>query len=199
MARSRRPSGHTSPRTDATETPKTAAAQRQRKNWTPESGEMTDKAADDDDVPWASPEIRQQYEAALGRFILAFNELDNLLTEIIQTTLERLDRRDLVKAWVRQNFSLKLLTLDLLKSSRESKAIADVPIPLMKQIAGEWNSLAHGHFDQNPFDGSYDIVVKSVRASYSAERLDGLTEKADKALQALQHASAVYDFSDPPS
>ena len=55
---------------------------------------MTDKAPDDDDVPWASPEIRQQYEAALGRFILAFNELDNLLTEIIQTTLERLDRGD---------------------------------------------------------------------------------------------------------
>lgn len=160
---------------------------------------MTDEARDDDDVPWASPEIRQQYEAALGRFILAFNELDNLLTEIIEITLERLDRHDLVKACIQQNFALKLLTLDLLKSSREGKAIADVPIPLMKQIAGERNTLAHGHFDQNPFDGSYDIVVKNVRASYSAERLDGLTEKADKALQVLQHASAVYDFSDPPS
>jgi hypothetical protein len=159
---------------------------------------MTEEAWDDDDVPWASPEIRQQYEAALGRFILAFNELDNLLTEIIETTLERLDRRDLVKACIQQNFALKLLTLDLLKSSREGTAIADVPIPLMKQIAGERNTLAHGHFDQNPFDGSYDIVVKNVRASYSAERLDGLTEKADKALRALQCASAVYDFSDPP-
>jgi hypothetical protein len=160
---------------------------------------MTDETRDDDDVPWASPEIRQQYEAALGRFILAFNELDNLLTEIIETTLERLDRRDLVKACIQQNFALKLLTLDLLKSSREGTAIADVPIPLMKQIAGERNTLAHGHFDQNPFDGSYDIVVKNVRASYSVERLDGLTEKADKALQALRYASAVYDFSDPPS
>jgi hypothetical protein len=160
---------------------------------------MTDKAPDNDDVPWASPEIRQQYEAALGRFILAFNELDNLLTEIIETTLERLDRRDLVKACIQQNFALKLLTLDLLKSSGEGAAIAGVPIPLMKQIAGERNTLAHGHFDQNPFDGSYDIVIKNVRASYSVESLDGLTEKADKALQALQLASAVYDFSDPPS
>ena len=69
----------------------------------------------------------------------------------------------------------------------------------MKEIAGERNTLAHGHFDQNPFDGSYDIVIKNVRASYSAERLAGLTEKTDTALQALQHASAVYDFSDPPS
>lgn len=159
---------------------------------------MTDEARDEDDVPWASPEIRQEYEAALGRFILAFNELDNLLTEIIEATLERLDRSDLVKACKQQNFALKLLTLDLLKSSREGAAIADVPIPLMKQVAGERNTLAHGHFDQNPFDGSYDIVVKSIRASYSAERLDGLTVMADKALQALRHASAVYDFSEPP-
>jgi hypothetical protein len=104
---------------------------------------MTDKAWDEDDVPWASPEIRQEYEAALGRFILAFNELDNLLTEIIQRTLGRLDRGDLVKACKQQNFALKLLTLDLLKSSREGAAIADVPIPQMKQVAGERNTLAH--------------------------------------------------------
>jgi hypothetical protein len=84
---------------------------------------MTEEARDDDDVPWASPEIRQQYEAALGRFILAFSELDNLLTEIIETTLERLDRADLVKACIRQNFALKLLTLDLLKSSGEGAAV----------------------------------------------------------------------------
>ena len=28
---------------------------------------------DDDDTPWASPEIRANYEAELGRFTLAFN------------------------------------------------------------------------------------------------------------------------------
>lgn len=158
---------------------------------------MTGEVWDDESVPWASPEIRQQYEAALGRFILAFNELDNLLTEIIETTLERLDRRDLIKACAQRNFALKVLTLDLLKSSREGAAIANVPITLLKQVAGERNALAHGHFDQNPFDGSYDIVVKNVRASYSAERLDGLTVMAEKALQALRYASAAYDFSEP--
>ncbi len=38
---------------------------------------------DDDDVPWADPEIRIDYEAALGRFILAFNEVDYRLTQLI--------------------------------------------------------------------------------------------------------------------
>ncbi|RZN20037.1 hypothetical protein [Bradyrhizobium sp. Leo121] len=160
---------------------------------------MTDETCGDDDVPWASPEIRLRYEAALGRFILSFNELDNRLTEIIETTLKRIGRNDLVKSCTNQNFALKLLVLDLLKSSSEGAAIANVPVTLMKQIAGERNTLAHGHFDQNPFDGSYDIVAKNVRAFYSVERLEELTANADKALEALRYASAVYDFGDPPT
>jgi hypothetical protein len=40
-------------------------------------------SGDDDEVPWASPEIRQSYEAALGCFILEFNRIDNLLGKII--------------------------------------------------------------------------------------------------------------------
>jgi hypothetical protein len=130
---------------------------------------MTEEAWDDDDVPWASPEIRQQYESALGRFILAFNELADLLTEIIETTLERLDRSDLIKVCTQQNFALKLLPLDLLISSHEGAAIADVPITLMKQVAGERNTLAHGHFDQNPFDGSYLVTAGGVSGGMTAQ------------------------------
>jgi superfamily I DNA and/or RNA helicase len=43
---------------------------------------------DDDEPPWASPEIRQFYEAALGRFILEFNQVDNLLGDVIKTAQE---------------------------------------------------------------------------------------------------------------
>ena len=35
---------------------------------------MIDEAWDEDGAPWASPEIRQEYEAALGRFILEFRD-----------------------------------------------------------------------------------------------------------------------------
>jgi hypothetical protein len=30
-----------------------------------------------DDIPWADPAIRTDYETALGRFRLAFNEVDH--------------------------------------------------------------------------------------------------------------------------
>ena len=43
----------------------------------------------DDDVPWADPNIRKDYEAALGRFILLFNELDYHVGSFIRAELER--------------------------------------------------------------------------------------------------------------
>jgi hypothetical protein len=152
-----------------------------------------DSLNDDDDIPWASPEIKANYEAALGRFILAFNQLDNLLTEIIETVLRRLQR---VKACIQRDFSNKLLILDLLKSSTEAQGIKDVSVAAMRAVAGERNKLAHGHFDQNPFDGSYDVVTKNIRSRYSVEMLDRLADKADGCFDELRYASAYYEFGD---
>lgn len=151
---------------------------------------------DDDDTPWASPEIRTNYEAALGRFILAFNQVDNELTDILKTILRRLKRDDIIEACTKRDFSQKLLVLDLLKSSAEGQAIQSVSVVAMRDLAGERNRLAHGHFDQNPFDGSYDVVTRNIRSSYSVERLDGLTKKADGCWDELRHASAYYEFSE---
>jgi len=153
---------------------------------------------DDDDVPWASPEIQTAYEAALGRFMLAFNRLDNLLTELIETVLLRLNRRDLVKACTSRDFWSKLLSAELLKYSTEGRGLTDIPITAMREVATHRNKVAHGHFDQNPFSGDYDIVVKNVRATYSAEDLDRQTVETTKAWDALRYAEAFYQFSDDP-
>lgn len=155
---------------------------------------------DEDDTPWASPEIRANYEAALGRFILAFNQLDNQLTEIIKTVLRRLKRDDIINVCTKKDFSTKLLVLDLLKSSPEGQGIKDVSIISMREIGGERNNLAHGHFDQNPFDGSYDVVTKkNIRSSYSVEMLDQLTKKADGCWDELRYSSGYYAFNDEPT
>lgn len=143
-----------------------------------------------DDTPWASPEIQNGYEAALGRFLLAFNRLDNIISEVISTMLHALKRDDLVVRCTHKDFAFKLLVLDLLKTSTEGKVLADVPIDLMKQVAGERNVLAHGHFDQNPFDGTYEVVTARVRTEYPVSRLDDLTSKADVAWDLLRYVDA---------
>ncbi len=154
---------------------------------------------EEDDMPWASPEVQANYEAALGRFLLAFNQLDNLLGEVTTTVLTRLGRADLVKACVEDaDFATRLRFLDLLKHSTEGQGIASVPIADMKGIGGERNILTHGHFDQNPYDGSYRLVGrgKGQPPYYSADRIDGLKTKAMEAWSALRHAEAFYQFSE---
>jgi|HubBroStandDraft_4_1064222.scaffolds.fasta_scaffold31231_1 hypothetical protein len=164
----------------------------------PQMSEKTPFEDDEDDTPWASPEIRANYEAALGRFILAFNQIDNELTEIIETVLRRLKRDDLVKTCTQKDFNSKLLIFDLLKSSSEGQGIRDASVTLMREVNGERNRLAHGHFDQNPFDGTYDVVTKDVSSSYTVERLDQLTEKANLCWDQLRSSSGYYAFSDEP-
>lgn len=160
------------------------------------TGPDTDE--DDENIPFASPEIREGYEAALGRFMLAFNEIDNLLTELIDTILTRLDRTDLIKQCTNQNFAPKLLVLDLLKTSSEGDGISDVSIESMRELAIHRNKVAHGHFDQNPFDGSYEVVSKNVPADYPVQRLDELTADAEGLISALRYGAGYYIFKDVP-
>jgi hypothetical protein len=155
-----------------------------------------DSDGDDDEPHFASPEIQASYEAALGRFIVAFNQVDNLLTSIIEIVLKKLRREDLIDACLNRGFSHKLLVFDLLKSSLEGPVLKEVSVQLMRQIAGERNYLAHGFFDQNPFSGEYDIVGKNTRGRYSVERVDDLTAKANKVWQELRYPEAHYAFAD---
>jgi hypothetical protein len=153
---------------------------------------------DDGDPPFASPEIRLNYEAALGRFILEFNQVDNLLATIIDMILGHLGRNDLAEKSVRWDFWLKALVLDLLKHSTEGAGLNDISGLALTNIAKERNKLAHGHFDQNPFSGDYDIVVRNVPQQYSVEKLNALTKEANDLWTALRYAEGHYTFKYAP-
>lgn len=71
-----------------------------------------------------------------------------------------------------------------------------VPLKELRQIAGERNNLAHGHFDQNPYDGSYDVVTKSTRSQYSVDKINALTAMAHKAWEQMRYADGYYMFVD---
>jgi hypothetical protein len=155
---------------------------------------MVDLQPDEDDTPWASPEIQKNYEAALGRFILAFNRMDNMLSEVLLMALRRLNRPDLLQACVSRGVPEKLLALELLQAAGEGSRLESLPANAIKQVSAERNVLVHGHFDQNPFDGSYDIVTRKRRADYPVEKLDLLTQRAAEASDALNLCVARYSF-----
>lgn len=160
----------------------------------------------DDDVPWADASIRRDYEAALGAFILAFNQLDNLLGKILRITLTNLGRADLIGSNVNNApFTRRVFLLDILKQSTEGAPIIGVSIDQLLSVAGERNILAHAHFEQNPFDGGYSLVGNKdqVVQEYSAERINQASENVSRVWRALRYVEARFDFADvsitPPS
>src|SRR4051812_3049103 len=75
---------------------------------------------DDDDTPWADPAIRASYEAALGKFILAFNQIDFYLAKILRLVIPGAgsDTMDEVE---KLSFTQKVLLLRFLSHTSEGK------------------------------------------------------------------------------
>jgi hypothetical protein len=139
--------------------------------------------------------MRQDYELALGRFMVAFNELDYVLTQILRLILLRLDRNDLVEDCAfKSDFALRLRFLDLLRYSHHGNGIANISIASLRALAQERNVLAHAHFDEDPFDDSYRLIARRKAPSYLPERINGLTAQMAAAVEALRYAETYYLF-----
>lgn len=154
---------------------------------------------DDETVPWADPGIQKGYQAALGEFIVTFNRLDAALTKILRLALGDAGKLGLLPQIRKQGYGAKLQALELLQVSPSMVAIHGVPIEDMRKIATIRNFLAHAHFDQNPFDGSYELVPPKSDKRPSERHLKEAAirkwaERADKVCHSLRHSEAHYWF-----
>lgn len=159
-------------------------------------------ALNDDDVTWADPAIRTDYEAALGRFILAFNEVDHRLSQVIGLELTARSRHDLATSASRGSFAQRLETLDLLASSTQNGVLSALPLVRLRALNTDRNTLAHGHFDQNPFDGSYKLLLAAKTRDYPITRVAALTAELAEIADKLRFAEIDYlfdDLSDEPA
>jgi hypothetical protein len=156
----------------------------------------------DDDGPPVDPTIRTDYEAALGRCLLAFNQLDNLLGTILLIVLTRLDRPDLVDDCIKEaDFNKMLLIFDLLKHCKEGVGINGVPLGPLRDVAKQRNLLAHAHFDDNHgMSDEYRLEDrrKKLKQTYSTKRIDSLVQQIRAAEKPLRDAECYYQFCDIP-
>ena len=144
----------------------------------------------DDDVPWADPNIRKDYEAALGRFILLFNELDYYVGSFVRAELDRRGQSQLYDKGA--SFSQRLSLLGVLTSA--DTHLPQVSVARLQSLNGDRNLLAHGHFEQNPFDGSYKVFFRQKYKDYPIARIERLADQMTDALEQFRLAEAVRDF-----
>lgn len=148
-----------------------------------------------DDIPSADPQIQKDYEAALGAFLVVFNLIENTVNDVIVMALQQSERQDILQRLKGDSFSRKLATLDLI-SLTYSQPLPKTLVDELRDLSTHRNNFAHGHFDQNPFDGDYKIVTdrKKKLISMPIAQLNLLTERAETACDAIGYAQAFFEF-----
>jgi hypothetical protein len=157
---------------------------------------MDDDTSWDDDVPSADPAIRTEYEAALGRFILAFNEADYRLSQVITAELSERGQPVLGATASKGTFAQRLEKLEILVSTTKNRQLSALPVEKLRSLNSDRNKLAHGHFDQNPYDGSYTVIEAAKSRDYPISRILALTEELAHIVGKLRTAEILYDFED---
>lgn len=156
---------------------------------------------DDDDydyVEWASPAIRHDYEAALGRLILAHNAVDRNLTILIQRCLDKLGNPTGLKSLDSGSFATRVTNVGVLRALVPSLQLDGIDLSELSQLNGNRNVVAHGHFEQDPFSGEYTLIGKTVYRDYSTERLNEITQRL-KAQSRYIGAIIAFGFLGIPS
>ncbi|WP_374394936.1 hypothetical protein [Sphingopyxis sp.] len=156
----------------------------------------------DFDEPFADPAIRSGYQAALGRFIMAHNEVDFWMTGILTKAVKMLAPDGELDSFAVGDFSERLKNLRLLSILVPHIGFGGTDDDRLVYLNSTRNILAHGHFDQDPWEGTYEIV-KQKRRSLVVDRLKNHNEQSIDANAAelekiARHMSAVFDFIDSP-
>src|SRR5277367_2279255 len=149
-----------------------------------------------EDVPWADPAIRTAYEAALGRFILVHNEADYRLSKVIAAELSERGRDDLIPSATQGKFAQRLERLELLVASTKDQQLLALPVAKLRSLNTNRNDLAHGHFDQNPYDGTYQLIKAAKAKDYPIDRIVALADELMKIVEYLRTTEILYDFED---
>ena len=126
--------------------------------------------------PFAGPGTQKEYEAALGRFLVAFNRIDNDLRRIVAKLLEDQGRQTLWHQVRGDYYQRHLINLQLLSHGLDW--FPDLPYDRLNALNATRNHLAHGHYDQDLFSDNFEIVGKNKRQSATIEDVKVSIEEA---------------------
>lgn len=158
---------------------------------------------DDDgceDQTFADPNIRVEYEAALGRLILAHNEVDFRLTKALERVVLRIaPDRSLIK-FATGTFAQRLNNLEMFQKISANLYAVRVDVTKLRTLNAIRNDVAHGHFDQDPFDGSFTIIGDGRGTGKKPSQYEATTlHEAEKALLEIASTLKVHEvFGDLP-
>lgn len=163
-----------------------------------------DNDFDDDgrDEPYADPAIRAAYRDALGRLIMAHNEVDFWLSGILAKAVRILAPEGALDELATGDFSARAANIELLMKVAPHLCLGGVGNGRLGELNGVRNILAHGHFDQDRYSGTFEIVNRKHK-SLQQRRLNNLNAvsinaHASELEDIASHMEAVFAFMESP-
>ena len=156
----------------------------------------------DDGRSYADPWVRTDYEAALGRLVLAHNEVDHRLPKALERVTTRLSADNSLVHFARGTSDIRLRNLDLFQKATPASEPVKIDVGEMRRLNKVRSDVAHGHFAQDPFDGSFTLIgdgkgTGKTARDYTVTNLDEAAEDLSRIAATLRAHEAFVDF--PPA
>ena len=152
-----------------------------------------------DDQELANPEIKRAYQNALGRLILAHNEVDFWMTILLDRSAKKISPEGELDTLALGSFAQRASNLMLLMKLAP-KMLVGVGNGRLLDLNRARNDLAHAHFYQDRYDDSFAVIkakhhsLKEKRFNqYNADSINGFAAELEKI---ATHMSAIDDFFD---
>jgi hypothetical protein len=152
-------------------------------------------AGPNDDSPkqeFAGPETRRQNERLIGAFLLAHNEVDFALTNVLLVISHRI-RNDgsLDNLCCTGSFDQRLKYLEIMQVCEVLNIDAD--FSELRKINRIRNIICHGHYDEDPFSGDYSFIQQSHAVNKRQTNLSiDCVSQATERLQAIASTMRMY-------
>ena len=125
---------------------------------------------------------------------MCFNYLENIINDLIEATLSRAGVPSLADSIIsKEMFKNKLKILQCL--SKDCEGLHEIPFKEMIALNDDRNKIAHGHFEQNPFDGTYKVLSKNGVTAIDASTIREKTRIAERLSDKLRYNLAWFEFS----
>ena len=151
-------------------------------------------------VLWEPPKFQREYEAALGDFLIRFNRIENLVSQIIKLALDHLyklnetDNKKLIERCRKGSLNQHINDLELILLAIPTSQ--NFPIAEIRKLSEERNKLAHGHFEPDHNEPAYEIIGKGGPRKISISDIQEWGERADTIHTELISLKAYYVFYD---
>lgn len=152
--------------------------------------------------PFADPAIRDDYMRALGRLILAHNEVDFWISALLTKAVAKIEPDGALDGLTEGNFYQRASNLMLLMTLAPQLPLGGAGRGRLLTLNSFRNVLAHGHFNQDPYEGTFD-VVRARRRGQNAKKVQDIdaakiNAHAKELEDIASHMSAVNDFFEVP-